>query len=577
MSENSGSYGNVLTIKEVMGKIANTDYLLPSIQRPFVWKHGQIEELFDSLMRGYPIGTFMFWELSKESQNNGLIKLYQFINKVEEDSNQDNTEFNSKLSNKDVYAVIDGQQRLTALNIGLSGYFKYRKKGSWRTGNYPKRELFLDISGTIPDESNDPKRYNFKFLTEEESHSDNHMWFKVGKILDYNDDKLDEYLDEMDYNKETRSILRKLYKTVCDYKVISYYLVKEQKPDEVLDIFIRANSGGTPLSKSDLLMAMATHLWKRIDIREEMSELIEEVSHYGVADHEFWIDRDFVLKTCLVLHSNDVKTVLANFHPENITKFEDNWEKTKKCILSAFQYLHNLGFNDRTIQAKGAVISLIFYIYFNDLQDEINKGNFDPTGENKRNITTWLIRVFINGLYGGAPDAVHLKMRKIIRENPGRMFPYAAILDAYKDEGNSLYVSEDVLRSRLYSRYGSDKAGYMLILLHQHSSLTSVHEDHLHPASVFRNRAYRNVVPEEDWELVDSTWNTVLNLQLLESTLNESKGDKSLTEWMRNNKISPESIYINADTSTELKDYRSFIAARETNLLSKLKKIMDIS
>ena len=32
---------------------------LPSLQRGFVWKASQIESLWDSILRGYPIGAFL--------------------------------------------------------------------------------------------------------------------------------------------------------------------------------------------------------------------------------------------------------------------------------------------------------------------------------------------------------------------------------------------------------------------------------------------------------------------------------------------------------------------------------------
>ena len=46
--------------------IHNNRYLLPAIQREFVWRPHQIERLFDSLMRGYPIGSFLFWRVDPE-------------------------------------------------------------------------------------------------------------------------------------------------------------------------------------------------------------------------------------------------------------------------------------------------------------------------------------------------------------------------------------------------------------------------------------------------------------------------------------------------------------------------------
>jgi uncharacterized protein with ParB-like and HNH nuclease domain len=54
-----------LTISEVVNDIHSKKYLLPSIQREFVWSPEQIKMLFDSLMRKYPINSFLFWESSK--------------------------------------------------------------------------------------------------------------------------------------------------------------------------------------------------------------------------------------------------------------------------------------------------------------------------------------------------------------------------------------------------------------------------------------------------------------------------------------------------------------------------------
>lgn len=568
----TGEFGST-TIKKILGDITLKKYVLPAIQRPFVWKHEQVEQLFDSIMRGYPIGTFMFWNLKKKSINDELIKIYEFIKDVNEDEELVNPDIAAKTYPSDAYAVIDGQQRLTALYVGLSGTFAYYKKYAKRSGVCPKRKLYLDIANELA-EDNDPKSYNFKFLTAEEKESDsNHHWFKVEDIIPFDEDDVESYLDET--HCENRNILRTLWRSICSHKNISYYEEESQDSDRVLDIFIRANSGGTPLYKSDLLMAMIAHLWE-IDIREEMTDLIGDVAEYGSSENRFKIDRDFVLKTCLVLHSNDVRSILSNFNRENISKFEENWERTKNAIKAAFKFLQNLGFDNKSIQAKGAVITLTYYIFYNGLEDKINKGTFDPTGENRKNIVTWLVRVFINGIYGGAPDTTHAKMRNILRENPGEEFPYNAMLEAYRSEGNNLDVTEDVLKDRLHSPFNSDRARYMLVLLYQGRSMAPVHADHLHPQSLYKSKEYTKILPKEDQEFFKNTYDTVLNLQLLESSINESKGDTPLTEWMKKNDIKPGDIYLSEGTSTDFKDYRAFIADRQKNMLSKLKTIMGI-
>lgn len=56
-----------ITIKETIGQIRKKNFILPAIQREFVWDTEQIELLFDSLMRDYPISSFLFWSVEKKN------------------------------------------------------------------------------------------------------------------------------------------------------------------------------------------------------------------------------------------------------------------------------------------------------------------------------------------------------------------------------------------------------------------------------------------------------------------------------------------------------------------------------
>ena len=57
------------SIKEAVDSVHKQSYLLPDIQSEFVWSTYHIERLFDSLMRDYPISTFLFWEVEKKNIN----------------------------------------------------------------------------------------------------------------------------------------------------------------------------------------------------------------------------------------------------------------------------------------------------------------------------------------------------------------------------------------------------------------------------------------------------------------------------------------------------------------------------
>ena len=113
-------------ISEVVTEL-NINFFLPHIQRELVWTDKQIYRLFDSLLRGYPIGTFLFWKI--QDKKDEIAKL-EFIKdyKKKESKNFINTE-----SDKPYYwLVLDGQQRLQSFYIALRG-------------SYDNRELYLDV------------------------------------------------------------------------------------------------------------------------------------------------------------------------------------------------------------------------------------------------------------------------------------------------------------------------------------------------------------------------------------------------------------------------------------------------
>ena len=118
-------------IFEIIEDIEDQKIVLPAIQREYVWLEDGEEgicNLFESLMRNYPIGTFLFWNIKKERINVSGIILNSFISQYDE---QKDIKRGDKINvEKDEYlAVLDGQQRLTSLYIGLCGVYRKRIKG----------------------------------------------------------------------------------------------------------------------------------------------------------------------------------------------------------------------------------------------------------------------------------------------------------------------------------------------------------------------------------------------------------------------------------------------------------------
>lgn len=161
------SFQTPVTVGDILEGIHHKEYLLPAIQREFVWDADQVRRLVDSLMRGYPIGSFLIWKVSSETA-----KSYVFYDFLTDYHARDHPYASRAVvpGGQGVLAVLDGQQRLTALNIAVYGSFAVKKKYAWwsSTDAFPKKRLYLNLlAGADPDDLG--LRYDLQFLTDEEA------------------------------------------------------------------------------------------------------------------------------------------------------------------------------------------------------------------------------------------------------------------------------------------------------------------------------------------------------------------------------------------------------------------------
>ena len=331
------AYESPLTIASVINDISANKYVLPAIQREFVWSTAQIETLFDSMMQDYPFGGFLFWELQSEQYSE--YEFYSFLQNYHEKNARHNPKISLSGSNG-IMAVLDGQQRLTSIYIGLKGSYSYRL--TYRRWNddsaFPKRKLYLNIVESATKGNN---IFQFSFLTETEVVNDNkHFWFRVGEILNMSElgDVTEFLMENIAYNdlyskeqgKYANKTLSQLFKVIHTQPSISYYKIKSDELDKVLNIFIRVNSGGTVLSYSDLLLSIATAQWDNLDAREEITEFVDVINSIGSG---FNVDKDFILKTALVLTDlSKIAFKVDNFNKKKMLEIEKKWPIIKKSL-----------------------------------------------------------------------------------------------------------------------------------------------------------------------------------------------------------------------------------------------------
>ena len=601
----AGEYEKAITIEKAINQIVNRRYLLPAIQRKFTWSSLQICVLFDSIMRGYPINTFMLWEVIDPEVKKSF-RFYQFLERYCERFEENNPDFDTK-GHGDFFAVIDGQQRLPSLYIGLKGTYAYKLPRKWwpRTKDdnvLPPRKLYLNLATPLDEETNEEMMiYDFKFLTDSQIRDDqdkqDKIWFQVGDILDFrtvetDDDVLDIVMDFLqkigqEKNKYARKALTRLYFAIRRDNIIHFYNETNQSIDHVLDIFIRTNHGGTPLSFSDLLMSIAVANWKK-DARQQIDDLVDQV-RFG-SDMEFSINRDFVLKTALMLSDADVRFKVKNFTGDQVAKIEQEWDDIKACILEVFRLIRSFGLNDASLRAKNAAIPIAYYLFHKGrdrtkgkqgLYADIN--NKARNEEERKQIRQWLHMSLLKGVFGGHGDALLTNLRKIIRTNltSETGFPLDKIVDNYRGTTKDLVFDEDFIDRMLKTQKEDSSCFSILALLFPDLDFTqSIDIDHLHPAASFRSEKldtvghFSNPGGRSFYENPEN-WNGIANLHLLNSSKNKSKQDMPLKQWFDKQRgMKREDLLIPPKTDLAFEEFEAFINSRTTFLKNKLASLV---
>lgn len=580
INSTNSSFKYPITISDAIANIVARKYLLPAIQRKFVWSTEKIEVLFDSIMRGYPINSFMMWNVTSDKIKSNY-KFYEFLTEYRAFFHDENPYFNTT-GHDDFLAVIDGQQRLTSLYIGLKGTYAYKMPRKWLKDDpecLPPRKLYINLSSELKDDDQ-KKVFDFKFLTSDEfsrlSLTDD--LFLVGEILRYKEeDDLEEYIDARGWKDETdlkfaKRTLRKLWKVIWENKLINYYQEENQDIDTVLDIFIRTNSGGEPLSFSNLLMSITTANWKR-DARQEFKALIN-----AIYAKNFIISADLILKCCLVLFNDNIKFQVRNFDVESVSQFDQNWDRIRKCIEVSFELLKKWGFNDSSLRAKNAIIPIVYFIYHNNIENQILKDNLYQ--DEKANIRKWLCISLLKGVFGGQSDTVLSTIKNVLKGHQGtNLFPFEQIQAAFAtNDAKSLSLSDEVIDDILKTQKDSPSCYAILALLYPHLYYDTVlyDKDHLHPASMFEKLTEVDIPDREKYLFYTNpeNWNSILNLQLLSFSTNRSKSDEGLKEWVENNQIDRATQLIPTDASLEFDDFQDFITKRKELLKDTIKSII---
>jgi len=558
------------TIRKAVNEIADKKWFLPHIQRPFVWKYernnNQIKRFFDSILRGYPIGTMLFW-ITKDD-----IQLRRFIEDYKDGMDiKDTYVKSSEYKNKEKTLVLDGQQRLHTLYIALKG-------------TYNNEEFYFDIlSGKERFiEGKEELVYDFEFMSKakaNEKSNEEKYWALLKDIAlsdatatDIRRNILKEMKSKIQINDDIEKIvddnIAKIKNYLGELELIYYYPIDSTAGritdyEEVLEIFIRTNSGGTPLEKSDLMFSLIKLDW--VDAEENFEELLNSINKQNA----FKFDKDFILKAALVLIEKKAQYKVEKFKgkegEQNLKAIKDNWGGIKK----SFEWLKDFMMcawitDDTTLPSYNALIPLIYFAYIHDCKPNSPKM--------KANCQTWLYKSLLNGNFSGQADTVIDGCVEILKTHSNvDYFPYDKIDDIIKDRFKRVVdVNPSIIDSNphlvLNLVYLFNKE-----IVHFQPSLNgnSPEIDHIFPKSkMLRTYKYpSNLV------------NNIGNYMFLEKSLNISKRAKLPEEYFPEAiKIMPnfyERNFITTDNPLHKPEkFEEFLSRRREDIFDTIKQVL---
>ena len=554
------------TIKKFVSLINNEEeqggLWLPNIQRYFIWKEEQIKRLFDSIMREYPIGNFLVWK-TKEP-----IKIRKFIDNYKEGLKL--IDFYVPKNEKIKLIVLDGQQRLQSLFIALRG-------------SYNGKELYFNVLSGKEDEEEDI-RFEFKFI--EPSKADiSRGWMKVKDIV-YDNREYDEIAESIvekiekrrpliSLSDEEKRLIRKnilkLIKEFRDKENIAYTELdsidnpKAYKLNDVVEIFIRANAGGTPLSKSDLMFSLLTAEWEEVE--EDLTNFLEELN--GTA---FDFSRDFVLKTSLILIGAGAKYDVTKFRKEkNLRELQNNWEDIKNSIREIRDFLCKYTFirDDKALPSYLALIPLIYFNY--KYPDKWRQSN-------KELLAKWLTRVLLTGAFSGSSDTLlDALIRKIDEKGD---LDINAINTEIINRGRTINISEDSL---LNTYYGEKRLYLIFALWYQDINFKPAYEGNLpwvdHIFSQSKLKEIKEINPETGRKVMKyKRWDRdqIANLMLLSAEENrDEKKDKTPEEWLKDKNVDYFEIHLIPKDKElwKLENFEKFVEERKKLIVRKFKEM----
>ncbi|MFV8400871.1 DUF262 domain-containing protein [Mycoplasma sp. 2634B] len=613
------------SIREWIKGMDKSTVLIPHIQRRFVWNKNDIELFMDSLINNYPCPPVLSWNITAkeyaEKVSGGHLNkcdLFKFNSAFLEDNPTIKSEkaklaFEDKDNKLDI--IFDGQQRLTSLLIAFSGTFT--KKSLSVNSKNPENKYYLYLSLS---ERNDKKNKQFLFINSDIDKKQD--FFKVSELPNIiasceNESKeleaLNNYFIENNIDIEGKERITKLYKLFTSKDIIQKMNIDKNKDfNDVIDIFIRLNNGGTPLDSWELIYSRLIAKWE--GGKEEIDKVSEKFTVEANTGNKF--DRGFIISSSIYLVATDSlirpdKIIESNEQTFDIVeKIRNNWNDIKKVFDVTSNLLCKF-YKHIKIPSFYPLLPIMYYIYkdnknyYHYFKDTVEMKEF------RKNVRDFLFISFVKNVFSNGPYTILAQAKNEIdkwfsNKNDDKKF---TVLKFYNSEfikirGTERFCLTDENISNILDKLSKNNMTLIVLAnLNEYQDVVgketvSLHQDHIFAQTLFTKWKFeKNYI--EDQEVISDIeknkleekrqeWSILKdklpNLQLLTQNENQSKKDKSIEEWLAENsehKVQYSETHSDKNGISvidgvwedwKVKSFNDFFNNRKLNIMNELKE-----
>ena len=531
-----------MKIQELMDDIKNKILVLPEFQREFVWTRSQSKKLLESLIKEYPIGSFLFWKTTKPPDLKNTKNIPR---------------------NSGVYKIIlDGQQRLTALYLLITGdtppYYKEEEIKS------DPRDLYFNL------ETTEFMYYKATLM------KDNPKWLSVIKCFKNTQIDIFKIAGSLSDNPKTQLSQANLLITnltklqnIRERDIPVQVVPSHATIDDSIDIFDLVNSQGTKLTDAELALTHITGKWT--EARREMKKEINELKK-----RNFYFDLTFMTRALTGVVTK--RALFETIHNKQKDELIKGWQKLRKILNYITNLLPGSAYinSNKDLSSSNILIPPIVYL-------SINGGRF-KTQDILHNAIHWIYSAQIWARYSSQTDQ---KLEKDLSIITSEEMPWDSLRKEIIDQRGRIKVKASDFEGR-GSMHPLFKMVYILSKIHgaidwfngstlgiMDGNKYELHRHHIFPQSILYKTLY-NVESHIDRKKVNEIANLAFLTAETNITISNQLPEKYLPEIERNYPGALKKQFIPMEKNLwKVKNYESFLTARREIIAKKINEYMN--